>query len=59
MKAIMGQSLRTMGFLAIIAALFVGFHEESSMTKAIILVGIGVALFMIGRVLKEYTDVRS
>jgi hypothetical protein len=66
MSLSLGQSLRILAVVTVFAALFTGFHEENSLTKALILVGIGATLFLIGRVRddaagarsKEYTDVR-
>ena len=47
-----GKSLQAAAMAVVALALFVGFHE-ASMTKEITMLGIGVVLFLLGRLAEQ------
>jgi hypothetical protein len=48
-----GKSLQAAAMAVVALALFVGLREES-MTKELTMLGIGVALFLLGRLSENY-----
>jgi len=49
-----GKSLQAAAMGVVALALFVGFYESNSMTKELTMLGIGVVIFLIGRLIEQY-----
>jgi hypothetical protein len=49
----LGRGLQVIGMANLVVAFFVGITEEDGMGPEMILLGIGAALFMVGRMLER------
>ncbi len=47
------KSLQAAAMAVVALALFVGFYETNSMTKELTMLGIGVVLFLVGRLIEQ------
>ncbi len=50
----LGKALEMLGMTSLIVALFVGLTDERGMAKEYLLLGLGVAVFLLGRLLEKH-----
>ena len=49
----LGKALEMLGMTSLMVALFVGIIDEQGMAKEYLFLGIGVAVFLVGRLLEK------
>ena len=49
----LGKALEMLGMTSLMVALFVGIIDEQGMAKEYLFLGIGIAVFLVGRLLEK------
>ncbi len=49
----LGKALEMLGMTSLMVALFVGLTDDQGMAKEYLFLGIGIVLFLIGRILEK------
>ena len=50
----LGKALEMLGMTSLMVALFVGITDEHGMAKEYLFLGLGIAMFLLGRLLEKH-----